>query len=101
VKLSPGTFADSAQHAEQDMTISITDIEGMLAQALPGATIEVMGGDGKFQVNVLSDTFAGLNRVKRQQAIYRILNSHIASGAIHAVSMLLQTQEEADRQAQS
>jgi acid stress-induced BolA-like protein IbaG/YrbA len=101
VKLSPGVIADSAQHAEQDMTISITEIESLLAQALPDATIEVMGGDGKFQVNVVSDTFAGLNRVKRQQAVYRILNSHIASGAIHAVSMLLQSKEEADSQAKS
>jgi acid stress-induced BolA-like protein IbaG/YrbA len=83
------------------MTINIKEIENLLAQAMPDATVEVAGGDGKFQVNVVSDTFAGLNRVKRQQSVYRILKPHIASGAIHAVSMLLQTQEEADRQAQS
>jgi len=32
--------------------------------------------------------------VKRQQAIYKILNEHITSGAIHAVTMNLMTVNE-------
>jgi acid stress-induced BolA-like protein IbaG/YrbA len=100
-KLSASFMQEQYAVAEPDMTISTTDIENLLAQAMPDATITVAGGDGKFQVNVVSETFSGLNRVKRQQAIYRILNAHITSGAIHAVSMLLQTQDEADTQAQS
>ncbi|MXY89954.1 MAG: BolA/IbaG family iron-sulfur metabolism protein, partial [Gammaproteobacteria bacterium] len=38
--------------------------------------------------------FAGLNAVKRQQKIYAILGGHIASGAIHAVSMNLKSPDE-------
>lgn len=77
------------------MAMSTTEIAGLLGTALPDAGVEVQGADGKYQVLVTSAAFEGLNRVKRQQSIYRILNAHIQSGAIHAVSMQLQTPEEA------
>ena len=70
-------------------------IEGLLEGHFSGDRISVDGGDGKYQVFIVSDFFAGLNQVKRQQAIYKILNEHIASGAIHAVSMRLKTSDEA------
>ncbi len=70
------------------------EIARLLTNALPGANIDVQGEGGKFQVQVISGVFAGLNRVKRQQTIYKVLNEHIQSGAIHAVSMQLQTPEE-------
>jgi acid stress-induced BolA-like protein IbaG/YrbA len=75
--------------------MSNEDIARLLTQALPGANIDVQGDGYKYQVNVVSAAFAGLNRVKRQQAIYKVLNEHIQSGAIHAVNMQLQTPEEA------
>ena len=53
--------------------------------------VTVDGGDGKYQVTVIGDVFEGLNAVKRQQTIYKILNEHITSGAIHAVTMSLIT----------
>ncbi len=69
-------------------------IQQLLAGAMQDAAIKVEGMDGKFMVTIVSDSFAGLGAVKRQQAVYRILNPHIASGAIHAVSMQLRTPEE-------
>jgi acid stress-induced BolA-like protein IbaG/YrbA len=51
----------------------------------------VQGEGNKFQVYATGEVFDGLNAVKRQQKIYQVLNPHIASGAIHAVSMRLQT----------
>lgn len=77
------------------MALQCSEIKQLLEQALAGAEIEVMGGEGKYQVLITSTLFDGLNRVKRQQAVYKVLNPHIASGAIHAVSMLLQTPQEA------
>ncbi|MFB0987862.1 MAG: BolA/IbaG family iron-sulfur metabolism protein [Gammaproteobacteria bacterium] len=53
--------------------------------------VTVEGGDGKYLVTVIGDVFEGLNAVKRQQTIYKILNEHITSGAIHAVTMSLTT----------
>ena len=69
-------------------------IEGLLEGHFSGDQISVDGGDGKYQVSIVSAFFAGLNQVKRQQAVYKILNEHIASGAIHAVSMRLKTSDE-------
>lgn len=71
------------------------EIEQLVSAAMPGAQVTVQGEGGKYLVTVVSDTFSGLNAVKRQQSVYRILNPHIASGAIHAVSMNLKTPEEA------
>lgn len=76
------------------MAMSTTEIAQLLEAAIAGARVEVQGGEGKYQVLVISNIFAGLNRVKRQQVIYRVLNDHIASGAIHAVNMNLKTPDE-------
>ena len=58
---------------------------------LSDCQVTVEGGDGKYLVTVIGDVFEGLNAVKRQQTIYEILNEHITSGAIHAVTMSLTT----------
>ncbi|MEX0618782.1 MAG: BolA/IbaG family iron-sulfur metabolism protein [Pseudohongiellaceae bacterium] len=70
------------------------EIDELLSSRLPGCDVKVEGGDGKYLVTAVGDVFAGLNSVKRQQKIYQILNQHIASGDIHAVSMRLLTTEE-------
>jgi acid stress-induced BolA-like protein IbaG/YrbA len=77
------------------MAMGNAEIVRLLEAAMPDASIDVQGDGYKYQVNVISAAFAGLNRVKRQQAIYRVLNEHIQSGAIHAVNMQLLTPEEA------
>lgn len=76
------------------MAISTTEIARLITASLADASVDVQGADGKYQVQVISSAFAGLNRVKRQQVVYRLLDDHIRSGAIHAVSMLLKTPEE-------
>lgn len=69
-------------------------IQALLAAALPDALVQVEGGGGKFTVTVVSDCFEGMRPVAKQQLIYAPLNAHIASGAIHAVSMRTFTREE-------
>ncbi len=76
------------------MAIDSDQIQELLEEQLPGCEIQVQGEGNKFQVLAVGEVFAGLNAVKRQQKIYQILNSHIASGAIHAVSMRLMTSTE-------
>ncbi len=69
-------------------------IQELLKQQFDSGVIEVAGGDGKYQVAIVCDSFNGLNQVKRQQSVYKVLNEHISSGAIHAVSMRLKTTSE-------
>lgn len=51
-----------------------TQIAALLESAFPDCRISVEGGDGKFMVTAVGDAFDGLNAVKRQQAVYRVLN---------------------------
>jgi len=45
-------------------------------------------GDGyKYEVEAVAEVFDGLNAVKRQQFVYKILNPYIADGRIHAVTI--------------
>ena len=76
------------------MAITSPEIKALLDSEMPDASVAVQGADGKYQVEIVCGSFVGLNRVKRQQAVYRILNPHISSGAIHAVSMILKTPTE-------
>lgn len=71
-----------------------SQINTLLEAQLEDCQIKVEGGDGKYLVTIVGDMFEGLNAVKRQQAIYKILNEHITSGAIHAVTMKLLTVSE-------
>ena len=67
------------------------DIEKLITPQLPDCDIDVEGGNGKFHISIVGDIFEGLNPVKRQQMIYKLLNLEIESGAIHAVTMQLRT----------
>ncbi|MFM1895363.1 MAG: hypothetical protein RLZZ385_437 [Pseudomonadota bacterium] len=69
-------------------------IKSLLAAELPDCEIAVTGDNGKYQVMAVGQVFEGLSAVKRQQRIYSILGDHIASGAIHAVTMRLLTPAE-------
>ncbi len=69
-------------------------IAQLLQAEFPKCEISVEGGDGKFLITAVGDVFEGLNAVKRQQSVYAVLNEHIGSGAIHAVTMRLMTQAE-------
>jgi acid stress-induced BolA-like protein IbaG/YrbA len=71
--------------------LDASQITTLLEAELAECQVTVEGGDGKYLVTVVGDVFEGLNAVKRQQAIYKILNEHITSGAIHAVTMSLMT----------
>ena len=77
------------------MSLSCDEISALLSSAFSADKLEVAGADGKYQVTMVASVFEGLNRVKRQQAVYKVLNPHIASGAIHAVTMILATPQEA------
>jgi acid stress-induced BolA-like protein IbaG/YrbA len=69
-------------------------IKSLLEAGIPGAEVQVQGDGSKYQVIVVSERFASLRPVAKQQLVYGPLNEHIASGAIHAVSMQTLTPEE-------
>ena len=70
------------------------EIQTLLAAHFPDAHIEV-GGDGyHYDVIVVSELFAGLRPVKRQQLVYAALNDRIVDGSLHAVNMKTYTPDQ-------
>ena len=74
-------------------------IEQRLREHFVEATEIYIEGEGnKFGVRIVAEQFAGLSPVRRQQVVYKIFSSELASGELHALSLRLLTPEEAARQ---
>ena len=76
------------------MSINTEEIEKIIGSEIASTQITVQGQDGKYQISMVSDFFTGMNAVKRQQAVYKVINPYIASGEMHAVSMQLLSEGE-------
>ena len=75
--------------------MDVIGIDAVLREKLPQCELELVAEGNKLRLKIVSNEFAGLSRVKRQQKIYALLDDRIKSGEIHAVSMITQTLEEA------
>ncbi|MFT4730799.1 MAG: acid stress-induced BolA-like protein IbaG/YrbA [Granulosicoccus sp.] len=67
----------------------------LVEQAIAGAQAEITGDGSKFEARVVSDNFEGLSTLKRHKMVYAVLDEHIKSGAIHALTIKAYTQSEA------
>ena len=72
----------------------VEDIEARLREELDVAVVAVDGAGNRFEIDVVSEDFEGLSRVKRQQLVYAAIDDLIASGAIHAVTIKAATPAE-------
>ncbi|MEM7220155.1 MAG: BolA/IbaG family iron-sulfur metabolism protein [Pseudomonadota bacterium] len=59
------------------------------------ASVEVSGEGGRFDIEVVSTAFDGLNRVKKQQLVYATIKHLISEGSVHAVTIRALTPAEA------
>jgi len=66
-----------------------SEIEGLIKAAIPGAevTIRDLAGDGDhYAARVVSDSFAGLSRVRQHQTVYAALGGRMG-GELHALQL--------------
>ena len=61
---------------------------------IPDSKADVTGDGSKFEALVISDSFEGESTIKRHKMVYAILNDHITSGAIHALTIKAHTPAE-------
>lgn len=73
------------------------EIKDVLMEALALQEAHVSGDGSHFQVIAVGALFAGMSRVKQQQAVYAPLMKYIADNRIHAVSIKAYTPEEWQR----
>jgi acid stress-induced BolA-like protein IbaG/YrbA len=69
-------------------------IQALIAAGIPDCQVEVQGDGSHFDAVVVSDAFAGLSLVKKQQLVYGTLGDRIATGEIHALSIKTFTRDE-------
>ena len=71
-----------------------TQVTEMVRAEFADDEVVVEGAGANYNVTVVSERFAGLRPVARQQAVYAALNTAIAAGDIHAVNLQTYTPEE-------
>ncbi|MDH5737460.1 MAG: BolA/IbaG family iron-sulfur metabolism protein [Gammaproteobacteria bacterium] len=67
--------------------MDLDEIKGILTSGLSTDRVEAVSEGDKLALRVVSEAFAGLSKVKRQQKVYSLLNDRIRSGEIHAITM--------------
>ena len=72
-------------------------IKDVLMKALALQEVHVTGDGSHFQVIVVGELFAGMSRVKQQQAVYAPLMGYIADNRIHALTIKAYTPDEWQR----
>jgi len=81
------------------MAMTADEIEALIRAAMPDARIEIrdLAGDGDhYAARVVSASFAGLNRVKQHQLVYRALGGRMG-GELHALQLETAVPEETDQ----
>jgi len=71
------------------MAMNVTEIEAMIKQSLPDATVTVrdIGGDGvHYAAQVVSQQFAGKSRVQQHQMVYKALKGKMGND-LHALAL--------------
>ncbi len=76
------------------MSISNEAVAAMIQAHLPDAQITINGDGYKYEADVISDVFAGLNTLKRHQLVYAAVNEAIAAGQLHALTIRAKTPAE-------
>lgn len=77
------------------MKINNKDIEEIIKSNLEGALVEAIDlkGGNHWQVNVVSDHFIGMSRVKQEQMIQKFLKNLLEDETIHALVVKTKTQK--------
>lgn len=70
------------------------EIQALIKAHITDAEVTVTGSEGKYKAIVVTDRFAGLDKVSRHQAVYAAVTEHITSGKIHALSIASYTTDE-------
>lgn len=69
-------------------------IQQLIQTGMPSAIAEVSGSEGKFIAQVISDQFSQMSLIKRHKMVYACVNDEIASGELHALTIVAKTTAE-------
>ncbi|HEY6094653.1 MAG TPA: BolA/IbaG family iron-sulfur metabolism protein [Gallionellaceae bacterium] len=75
------------------MTVTPESIQKNIEQGMQASYVNVVGDGRHFEAVVVSDEFAGMSRVQRQQRVYKTLGARM-EGEVHALSIKTFTPQE-------
>ena len=75
-----------------------SEVKKIIEAGIPGSEATVTADGGKYVATIISDAFEGKTMIAEQKMVYALLNEHIASGAIHALTIKALTPAEAQAQ---
>lgn len=70
------------------------ELKALLAENFADSEIDVAIDGSHCNIRIVSEAFAGVMQVKKQQMVYALINDKIADGTLHAVNMKLHTPEQ-------
>ncbi len=65
----------------------IEQIRSCIEAELTFSELEVEGEGGRYEIYIVSELFAGMSRVKKQQTVYGPIKGLLADGRVHAVTI--------------
>ena len=69
-------------------------VKALIEAGIPGARATVTADGNKYTAVVVADAFEGKTPVAEQKMVYALVNEHIQSGAIHALTIKAYTPQE-------
>ena len=63
------------------------EIKKRILEGIPGSQVEVVISGNRAEISVVSESFEQLNRVQRDQEVYKYVNDYISDGTLHAVTV--------------
>lgn len=64
------------------------DVEARILARFPGAEVILQGEDCSFSVEISAAEFGELSLLERQRAVLSLFTEELASGALHAMSIV-------------
>ena len=74
--------------------MEIAEVHQLIEAGIPDCQLTVAGEGCSFSTVVVSEAFAGMSPVKRQQLVLATVSEPLSTGALHAISMKVYTPAE-------
>lgn len=81
---------------ESNTPTSNETTQALIEEAMPNAQISVNGDGYKYEVTIIDEAFEGLGVLARHKLVYKALDAEIASGRLHALTIIAKTPKEVD-----
>ena len=71
-------------------------IKEIITEKMVYESLSVEGAESKYEVNIVSNEFDGMSTIQRHKLIYALLDNHIKTGEIHALTIKAKIPSESD-----